>query len=150
MQIVACIFLLLQCTSGFRVGSFRHSRIQKSRGISHIDEIATPALNGISHKSSGVEVLSPMNPSTDFQYLKKLDARVKRLSDGESDYLLSFWSDSLKCFQIYPNLNTTRVSVTTTCMTISAILANPAHWERSCRWAEVVGTSGRDGIGGVL
>ena len=90
----------------------------------------------------------PINPSTDFQYLKKLDARVKRLSDGESDYLLSFWSDSLKCFQIYPNMNTTRVSVTTTCMTISAILANPTHWQRSCRWDEIPGGSVSDGTRG--
>lgn len=90
----------------------------------------------------------PVNPSNDFQYLKKLDARVKRLADGESDYLLSFWSDSLKCFQIYPNMNTTRVSVTTTCMTISAILANPSHWERSCRWDEVPGGSQSDGTRG--
>ena len=98
--------------------------------------------------SSQLSKAPPVNPSNDFQYLKKLDARVKRLSDGESDYLLSFWSDSLKCFQIYPNMNTTRVSVTTTCMTISAILANPSHWERSCRWDEIPGGSPSDGTRG--
>ena len=90
------------------------------------------------------------SPSTDFQYLKKLDARVKRLSDRESDYLLSFWSDTLKCFQVYPNMSTTRVSITTTCMTISAILANPSHWERSCRWDSIVGSSGPSNIGGKI
>ena len=98
--------------------------------------------------SSQISNAPPVNPSTDFQYLKKLDARVKRLSDGESDYLLSFWSDSLKCFQIYPNMNATRVSVTTTCMTISAILANPSHWQRSCRWDEIPGGSVSDGTRG--
>ena len=90
------------------------------------------------------------SPSSDFHYLKKLDARVKRLSDRESDYLLSFWSDALKCFQIYPNMSTTRVSITTTCMTISAILANPSHWERSCRWDSIVGSSGPDNMGGKI
>jgi hypothetical protein len=65
---------------------------------------------------------STLNPSSNdkeknslsFEYLKSLDERVQRLSNMESEFMLSFWSDSLQCFQIYPNMTTSRVSITTT------------------------------------
>ena len=148
MQSSFCISLLLVAVAyGYvKLGPARRTvgtAYPAQLGLKTPTVLKKPTLHGsIGH-------LKPISPSTDFQYLKKLDARVKRLSDGESDYLLSFWSDALKCFQIYPNMSATRVSVTTTCMTIQSILANPSHWERSCRW-ESVGSTGPGDRGGKL
>ena len=146
MQSFVCLSLLLiPSVFGYlKARPVRHS----GHVVSFPARSASTAKNVLQQLQGTSRNTVPVSPSTDFQYLKKLDARVKRLSDGESDYLLSFWSDSLKCFQIYPNMSTTRVSITTTCMTIGAILANPSHWERSCRWDSIVGSSGPDGIGG--
>ena len=72
-----------------------------------------------------------------FPYLKSLEERVNRLSSDESDCMLSFWTDKLKCFQIAPNMATDRVSITTTCLSINTILANPEHWTGRCRWDTV-------------
>lgn len=149
MRIFLCLTLLVQIAYGLvskpsaLLRSSKPSLSVKYHGTStNKRELAKLS----SSRVSDTVIVNP--PSTNFQYLKKLDARVKRLSDGESDFLLSFWSDALKCFQIYPNMSTTRVSVTTTCMAISAILANPLHWERSCRWDEIPG--GSDGLAGML
>jgi len=49
-----------------------------------------------------------------FDSLKQLDERCGRLTSLESEFMLSFWSESLQCFQIYPNMATERVSATTT------------------------------------
>ena len=49
-----------------------------------------------------------------FDSLKRLDERCSRLSSLESEFMLSFWSEPLQCFQIYPNIATERVSATTT------------------------------------
>lgn len=73
-----------------------------------------------------------------FPYLKSLEERVNRLSSEESDCMLSFWTDDLKCFQISPNMATSRVSITTTCLCINTILANPDHWTGRCRWDSVL------------
>eukprot|EP01038_Epipyxis_sp_PR26KG_P004845 gene4845-6792_t len=70
----------------------------------------------------------------DFSNLKSLDDRCERLSSRESEFLLSFWSERLQCFQIYPKSNSTTVSITTTCMTISTILSNPSHWNSIMSW----------------
>lgn len=69
-----------------------------------------------------------------FLSLRKLDDRCKRLSERESDFLLGFFNKKLHCFQVYPHLNTNRVSVTSTCIAVDAILANPGHWEGLCAW----------------
>ena len=148
MKTLLCLLLLVQNALGLitklpgLVRSRKPSLLTKFHG-SGANKQELSKLS--SSRVSEAVIVNP--PSTNFQYLKKLDARVKRLSDGESDFLLSFWSDSLKCFQIYPNMSTTRVSVTTTCMAISAILANPLHWERSCRWDEIPG--GLEGLAGI-
>eukprot|EP01031_Cornospumella_fuschlensis_P033266 gene33266-40246_t len=74
-----------------------------------------------------------------FQSLKDFYERCRRLSNLESEFMLSFWSDSLQCFQIIPNLNTNRVSVTTTCISLQTILHNPQHWKNSASWEPVGG-----------
>lgn len=139
MRSSLCLCLLIPGVIGFFFkASVRYGGIIQS--ISKKEQTSAKSI----FLSKSQEYGANLKPSTDFQYLKNLDSRVRRLSDGESDYLLSFWSDSLKCFQIYPNMNTTRVSVTTTCSSIASILANPTHWERSCRWDAILEGSGRE------
>ena len=140
MQIFSCLLLLFAAVTN---GYLRVVPTKRSVGAVYAPQLKVkqPSLPKDLTLHGSIGTHKTISPSTDFQYLKKLDARVKRLSDGESDYLLSFWSDALKCFQIYPNMSATRVSVTTTCMTIQAILANPSHWERSCRWESSMGSS---------
>jgi hypothetical protein len=148
MRTLLCLTLFVQIAFGLISTPFTQLRSTKPSLSIKYHGTSTNKRDISKLSSSRVSETVVVNPpSTNFQYLKKLDARVKRLSDGESDFLLSFWSDALKCFQIYPNMSTTRVSVTTTCMAISAILANPLHWERSCRWDEIPG--GSDGLIGT-
>lgn len=89
------------------------------------------------HPEIGVARVLPSklsNNPTEFSYLKRLDERCKRLSSRESEFLLSFWSDTLKGFQIFPNMESKRLSITTTCLTLSAILSNPSHWNKIASW----------------
>ena len=74
------------------------------------------------------------NKGANFKYFRDLDDRVRRISNQESEYLSSFWNENLKCFQIYPNIKTPRISVISTCLSIEAILANPTGWDGKCRW----------------
>jgi hypothetical protein len=69
-----------------------------------------------------------------FSKLKDFYERCQRLSNLESEFMLSFWSDPLQCFQIVPNLDTNRVSVTTTCISLLTILHNPNHWKNKATW----------------
>lgn len=80
----------------------------------------------------------------DFHYLKSFESRISRLSNSESDWLLLFWSKNLRCFQIYPDMVTSRVSITTTCMVIASILKNPTHWNGKCRWDSLQGGTSYD------
>ena len=70
----------------------------------------------------------------DFNYLKKLNERCERLSSLESEYMLSFWSEPLHSFQITPNIDSKRVSITSTCNSLSTILNNPNHWQSYAIW----------------
>jgi hypothetical protein len=86
-----------------------------------------------------------------FDYLKSLEERVQRLSSQESEFLLSFWSDQLQCFQILPQLNTDRVSVTSTCISLLGILQNPSHWQSQASWLPTPGKiSVRNAIQSIL
>eukprot|EP01040_Poterioochromonas_malhamensis_P011004 gene11004-11991_t len=69
-----------------------------------------------------------------FSYLKSFEERCSRLSNLESEFLLSFWSEKLQCFQIVPNLSTERVSITTTCISLLSMLDNPLHWKNIAAW----------------
>lgn len=70
----------------------------------------------------------------DFYSLKQLQERCKKISSQESQYMLPFYTDSLKCFQIFPNISSSRVSITTTCFSINTILENPTQWSHVLKW----------------
>jgi len=73
------------------------------------------SLNLLSDKSDGpVSIAAKNEEYLSFEYLKRLDERCSRLSSRESEFMLSFWSEALQCFQIYPNMSSERVSITTT------------------------------------
>lgn len=74
----------------------------------------------------------------DFTRIRRFNERVHRLRIQESEFLSSFWDDSLKSFKIYPKLNTSRVSVTSTCMSLDTIIANPEHWNGKAAWEDNV------------
>ena len=63
-----------------------------------------------------------------------LKARVERLAQYESEYLLPFWSDEKKCFQITAESSAARVSVTSTCALVDLILKNRQHWKKHVSW----------------
>jgi hypothetical protein len=69
-----------------------------------------------------------------------LKSRVDRLSQYESEYLLNFWNDELKCFQIMAT-KAERVSVVSTCSIVDLILKNRSHWKRHVSWDGSGGTS---------
>ena len=104
-----------------------------SRTTSRISMMGQATYNGGAAPEASTSSPSHHN----FAYLKSLEERVNRLSSEESDCMLSFWTDKLKCFQIAPNMATNRVSITTTCLSINTILANPEHWTGRCRWDSV-------------
>ena len=73
----------------------------------------------------------------DFKSLSKLAARVDKLLSNQVEFMSSFWSDELNCFQIIPGADSksnSRVSITSTCLGIKAILDNPKYWSKVARW----------------
>lgn len=76
----------------------------------------------------------------DFNYLKSLVDRCQVISNRESEYMLSFWSPKLHCFQLDPSSSST-ISVTTTCLSLQTILSHPNHWENICQWEEASGSN---------
>lgn len=73
------------------------------------------------------------DPFSRFSRYAKLKSRTERLAQYESEYLLSFFSDHLQCFQISA-LNNARVSVTSTCNILDLILKNKQHWKTHASW----------------
>jgi hypothetical protein len=73
----------------------------------------------------------------DFKSLSKLASRVDKLLSSQVEFMSSFWSDELNCFQIIPGADSksnSRVSITSTCLGIKAIVDNPKYWSKVARW----------------
>ena len=71
-----------------------------------------------------------------FDELRKLEDRCSALSKQESSFLLSFYSPTLKSFKLLPDTSPHRVSITSTCMVLTAMLLNPENWRDSARWED--------------
>jgi hypothetical protein len=56
------------------------------------------------------------------------------LSKKESEFLLSFYSPTLKCFKLFPDASSNHVSITSTCMVLNAVLSNPDNWREAAKW----------------
>ena len=69
-----------------------------------------------------------------FKSLKTLLGKVEELSAFETEYLATFWCPTLNCFKLYPNIESNRISITSTCISLSTILANPKMWAEYCQW----------------
>ena len=72
--------------------------------------------------------------STHFSSLKKLLNRVNDVLSQETSFMSSFWNDELKCFSLYPQLQTSRVSITTTCFALTTIMKNSDNWKNIVAW----------------
>lgn len=74
----------------------------------------------------------------DFKSLSKLAGRVDKLLSNQVEFMSSFWSDELNCFQIIPvtDISNSRVSITSTCLSIKAILDNRKYWSKVVRWED--------------
>jgi len=72
----------------------------------------------------------------DLSYLRGFDDRVRRLGNQEAEFMSSFWDEVNKCFKIYPKVSSSRVSITSTCWAIDAIIANHEHWNSKARWED--------------
>lgn len=71
-----------------------------------------------------------------FDDLRKLEDRCSELSRQESKFLLSFYSPTLRSFKLFPDSSTFRVSITSTCMVLTAMLLSPENWRDSARWED--------------
>uniref|UniRef100_A0A0G4H9J9 AAA+ ATPase domain-containing protein n=1 Tax=Chromera velia CCMP2878 TaxID=1169474 RepID=A0A0G4H9J9_9ALVE len=74
-----------------------------------------------------------------FEKLRKLDERVERLSERGTVFLSSFWCETLSSFMIAPLKSATKPSVTSTCLSVQAILENPSMWGTSVQWEDTGG-----------
>lgn len=82
---------------------------------------------------SSVEDSEPAGHS--FTYYRSLHDRCTRLQSLESEFLLSFWSPQLHCFNIQPSNDAApRVSITSTCLAIHSMLLSPEHWKKVASW----------------
>jgi hypothetical protein len=78
---------------------------------------------------------SPSDSDVTREDVSRLKARVERLAKYESEYLLPFWSEEKKCFQVSVTAGTAeRVSVTSTCSVVDLILKNKQHWKNHVSW----------------
>mmetsp|Transcript_23496 Transcript_23496/g.32208 ORF Transcript_23496/g.32208 Transcript_23496/m.32208 type:complete len:593 (-) Transcript_23496:2185-3963(-) len=107
-------------------------KLKLHRNVQTLKTLSVKLSNEYSGES--ISVASKNEIYLSFEYLKRLDERCCRLSSRESEFMLSFWSEALQCFQIYPNVSSERVSITTTCNSLSTILANPSHWQQYATW----------------
>lgn len=81
--------------------------------------------------------LKDNDASYDFKSLSKLAKRIDKLLSSQVDFMSAFWSDELNCFQIIPpgtDSSNSRVSITSTCLGVKAILDNPKYWSKVARW----------------
>ena len=102
--------------------------------LSHLTNGFLQSTNGWRISLTSTTKLLLSSDKNDFEYLRSVEERCCRLSDRESEFLRSFFNLDMNSFQIYPLLNSKRISVTTTCIIVNAILSNPEHWEGCCRW----------------
>ena len=92
----------------------------------------------LSNNQKGINNNDDMKVTTyDFKSLSKLASRVDKLLSSQVEFMSSFWSDELNCFQIIPGADSksnSRVSITSTCLGIKAIVDNPKYWSKVARW----------------
>lgn len=69
-----------------------------------------------------------------FQKLRQLEERCSALLRSSPAFLLRFYSPALRSFKLYPDATTARVSITSTCMVLNAILSNADFWKEDARW----------------
>ena len=108
------------------------------RKVSHVKRYHRSSLYSLNSNRRGpiaIDHHGDHQPSiqTSFLFLKSLDERCERLSKFENEFLLSFWSDKVQGFQIFPSQNS-GISITTTCIALMAILANPGYWKNYAVW----------------
>jgi len=108
------------------------------RKVSHVKRYHQSSLYSLNSNRRGpiaIDHHGDHQPSiqTSFLFLKSLDERCERLSKFENEFLLSFWSDKVQGFQIFPSQNS-GISITTTCIALMAILANPGYWKNYAVW----------------
>ena len=93
--------------------------------------------SGSSSSSSRSGVVEDSEPASghSFSYYRSLHDRCTRLQSLESEFMLSFWSPHLNCFNIQPsNGAAPRVSITSTCLAIHSMLQSPEHWKKVANW----------------
>lgn len=136
------VLVIIQVSHAYRSGSFKAGTIK-------FKSFTVPSKLFMSYgRESHSHVTSNTNIKQDpFVYLRSLDERCQRLSDLESEFLSSFWSEKLQCFQLLPQLETSRVSVTTTCISLHCILQNPSHWQNRASWKP---SSGKISVGNAI
>ena len=96
---------------------------------SDIRSALSAASRDSSHQRTTVE-----SKHKDFGYLTKFLSEIDALSRYETEYISSFWSNELQSFKLFPHLNVSRIAITTTCITLNAITANPAPWSDIACW----------------
>ena len=96
-----------------------------------------------------------------FRALRNTEDRCINLLKKGPSYLLSFYSPALKCFKLYPGAESDHVryssplqthfgynffiilstycSITSTCMVLNAMLADPENWKQDAKWEGDVG-----------
>lgn len=87
--------------------------------------------NNNNHNNNNIEIKIQ---AYDFKSLSKLASRVDKLLSQQVEFMSSFWSDELNCFQIVPNEASSRVSITSTCLGIKTIIDNPKYWSKNAKW----------------
>ena len=130
-----------------RTGAFNAVRISSFAPTVQLKHVHAPRIRntvGAYATRRSIETVNPSQSVLDFEFLTSLDDRCEKLSSLESEFMLSFWSDELQCFQIFPKASSSRrVSITTSCISLTAIMENPSHWQNIAAWA---GASQRDKI----
>lgn len=130
----------------------RVSRLPGRPSLSALQPPSPSSLRAFQSPTPSTALLHPQQPTHDnnyddpahaaalhtrrFDYYSRMHERCARLQALEAEFLLSFWSADLRCFNIQPSLDAApRVSVTSTCLAIHAMLQSPERWRKHASWA---------------
>lgn len=118
-------FLLINVTLSLRL---RYQKLSNNKMNIHSSN------NNINHINNNNHIEDKKLSSYDFKSLSKLASRVDKLLSSQVQFMSSFWSEELSCFQIVPNEANSRVSITSTCLSIKTIIDNPKYWSKIAKW----------------
>ena len=137
LVLVFIILSLFNFIESFHITTFRYLKNHKNAHLLQYNNdkiISRNNLNKDDKNNKNKNIY--MSGDKDFNNLRKLDDRIRQLTNRGNEYMSSFYDYEKSSFVIDPKLSLERPSVTSSCLMIDSYFENPIIYPGLC-WEDV-------------